>query len=293
MSAVERATPSAANGAPTPDRAHRVRGVVSTVDGWPLPGAAVTVVGATGAQLGRGAADEAGAFSVAVAAAGPATFICAAPGVDPVARSITVSGRGATDVGVVLMDSPRRTALPEPGVWVLDPAHSIVRAKARHLALSHVEGRFMAFSGEVRVADPVEASTVEVTIEAASIDTGNADRDAHLRSPDFLDVERFPVLRYRGERVVRQDEDRWRVEGFLTIRDVTRPVALEATYLGSGSDPWGGQRIALVASTQLARRDYEMNWNMGLPGGLVVVGPTLRIDLEIQAVRQVEDAVST
>jgi polyisoprenoid-binding protein YceI len=262
-----------------------LRGVVATVDGWPLPGAAVTVVGLTGQQLGRGTADETGAFTVAVAVPGPATFICAAPGVDPVARSITVKPGEVTDLGSILLDSPRRTALPEPGVWSIDPVHSIVRAKARHLALSHVEGRFTSFSGQIRIVEPIERSGVEVTIDAASIDTGNGDRDGHLRSADFLDVERFPVLTYRSDRVVRLSEDRWRVDGWLTIRDISREVALDVSYLGSGADPWGGTRFALTATTQLARKDYEINWNMGLPGGLVVVGPTLRIDLEVQAVR--------
>ncbi|MCW2638998.1 MAG: hypothetical protein JWP76_1304 [Dactylosporangium sp.] len=263
----------------------RVSGVVATADGWPLPGAAVTVVGPTGQQLGRGTADETGGFAVAVAAAGAATVICAAPGVDPAARSITIKPHEVTDLGSILLDSPRRTSLPEPGLWSIDPAHSIVRAKARHLALSHVEGRFTSFSGEIRIAEPVERSSVQVSIDAASIDTGNAERDAHLRSADFLDVDRFPVLTYRSDRVVQRGDERWRVDGWLTIRDVTREVALDVTYLGTAPDPWGGTRIALVATTQLARKDYEINWNMGLPGGLVVVGPTLRIELEVQAVR--------
>jgi polyisoprenoid-binding protein YceI len=266
-----------------------VRGVVSTAGGWPLPGAVITVVGSTGTQLGRGATDESGAFAVLVAAPGPATLICAAPGLDPFARSVTVRPDGLTDIGSVVLDSSRRRALPEPGLWRIDPAHTIVRAKARHLAISLVEGRFTAFSGLIRIGEPVERSAVEVTIDAASIDTGNAERDAHLRSADFLDVPRFPVLTYRSERVVRQSDDRWLVDGSLTIRDISRPVPLDVTYLGTGADPWGGTRIALTATTQLARKDYEMNWNMGLPGGLLLVGPTLRIELEVQAVRETTD----
>jgi polyisoprenoid-binding protein YceI len=269
-----------------PGLAWRVRGVVTTVDGWPVPGAVVTVVGAAGQQFGRGAADEAGAFAVALSGTGTATFICAAPGVDPIARAITVKENDVTDLGSIVLDSPHRSALPQPGVWAIDPAHSIIRAKARHLALSHVEGRFTSFAGEIRIAEPIGHSSVQVSIDAASIDTGNADRDAHLRSGDFLDVERFPALSYRSDRVIRQAEDRWRVDGRLTIRDITREVPLDVSYLGSGPDPWGGFRVALVATTQLARRDYEINWNMGLPGGLVLVGPTLRIDLQVQAVRQ-------
>jgi polyisoprenoid-binding protein YceI len=277
---------AAAAAAPGKGPAAGVRGSVIDIDGWPVPGAVVTVVGMTGRQLGRGTADESGTFTIAVTVPGPATFICAAPGADPIARAITVQPQGLTDLGSVVLDNPRRTSLPEPGLWAIDPVHSMVRAKARHLALSHVEARFTAFSGQVRVVEPIERSIVEVTIDAASIDTGNADRDAHLRSPDFLDVARFPALTYRGDRGVRLSGDRWRVDGRLTIRDVTRPVVLDMTYLGTGQDPWGGNRVALVATTQLARKDYEINWNMGLPGGLVMVGPTVRIDLEVQAVRQ-------
>lgn len=263
-----------------------VRGVVATLDGWPVPGAAVTVLGADGRQLGRASADEGGGFEVPVSQTGPVTVVLAAAGVDPQARAVTVPVRQVADLGVVTLGSVRRAELPERGMWRVDPAHSIVRATARHLAMSRIEGRFTAFAGVIRVADPPERSGVEVTIDAASIDTGNTDRDTHLRSPDFLDVERFPHLTYRSDAVRRESDTRWRVDGWLTIRDVTRPVPLDVTYHGSGPDPWGGTRMALTATTQLARRDFEINWNMGLPGGLVVVGPTLRVDLDIQAVRQ-------
>jgi polyisoprenoid-binding protein YceI len=259
-----------------------VRGTVSTPDGWPLPGAAVTVVGAGGRQLGRGIAGEDGRFTVPVTASGPATVVVSAPGVDPIARTVTAPA----DLGVVTLGSARREALPDPGEWEIDPAHSIIRARARHLGLSTVEGRFTRFAGTIRVADPLDRSMVEVAIESASIDTGNGDRDAHLRSPDFLDVDRFPQLTYRGGRVTRLSEQRWRITGDLTIRDVTRAVPLDVTYLGTGPDPWGGTRIALTAAAQLVRGDYDINWNLGLPGGFVLVGPTLRIDLEVQAVHK-------
>jgi polyisoprenoid-binding protein YceI len=263
-----------------------VQGVVTTADGWPLPGATITVVGDGGRQLGRATAGDDGHFSVPSTVPGPATLIVAAAGVDPLARSVNVAGDAPTDLGVLALGSARRRALPPAGEWTIDPAHTIVRARARHLGLSTVEGRFTAFTGTIQVADPIPASTVEVRIEAAGIDTGNADRDAHLRSADFLDAERFPLLIYRGDRVARLSDERWTIGGTLTIRDITRPVTLDVTYLGTGPDPWGGTRIALAATTQLARRDYEMTWNMGLPGGSVLVGPTLQIDLEIQAVRQ-------
>jgi polyisoprenoid-binding protein YceI len=158
--------------------------------------------------------------------------------------------------------------------------------------MSRVEGRFTAFTGDIRLTDPIERSSVQATIEAASINTGNAERDAHLRSADFLDVAQFPVLAFRSVRVARQGEQ-WRVSGGLTIRDITHPAVLDVTYLGSGPDSLGGTRMALVATTQIARRDYEMNWNMGVPGGLVVVGPTLRIDLDIQAVLQPDGPIQS
>jgi polyisoprenoid-binding protein YceI len=265
-----------------------VSGVVTTGDGWPLAGAAVTVVGSGGRQLGRAVAGDDGHFSAPVTAHGPATVVVAAAGVDPLARTVNVSAHAPTDLGVIVLGSARRRALPPPGQWTLDPAHTVIRARARHLGLSTVEGRFTAFSGTIHVADPVERSAVDVRIEAASIDTGNAERDAHLRSADFLDVERFPALTFRGDHVVRHSDERWTIGGTLTIRGIARPVTLDVAYLGTGPDPWGGTRTALGATTQLARRDYEMIWNMGLPGGLVLVGPTLQVDLEIQAIRQEE-----
>jgi polyisoprenoid-binding protein YceI len=269
-----------------------VRGHLTTADGWPVQGAAVTVIGSAGQQLGRATADPGGAFTVPVAGPGPVTVILAAPGVDPVARSTTVEHDRGCSLGVVVLSSARRTTLPSTGLWSIDPAHSIIRATARHIALSGVEGRFTDFTGNIRIVEPIEQSEVQVTIEAASIATGNTERDAHLRSGDFLDVERFPFLIFSSSRVTRRSEKNWRVTGLLTIRDISREIVLETTYLGSGADPWGGTRIAVVATTELARRDYELNWNMGIPGGLVVVGPTLRIHLHVQAVLQPDDATA-
>jgi polyisoprenoid-binding protein YceI len=268
--------------------ARAVTGAVTTGDGWPMPGATVTVVGPAGRQLGRAVADGSGRFTVQVRDSGPATVIITAPGVDPVARSTTIEAHGDRDLGVVVLQSPTHDRLPAPGVWTVDPAHSIVRATARHLAMSRVEGRFTELAGTITVADPIEASSVAVTIEAASIDTGNRDRDAHLRSADFLDVKQFPALTFQSHRLTRlsDGDDHWSMQGELTIRDIAREVTLDMRYGGSGPDPWGGTRMAVLATTELARRDYEINWNMGLPGGLTLIGPTLRIELDIQAVRQ-------
>jgi polyisoprenoid-binding protein YceI len=264
--------------------ARAVTGAVTSGDGWPMPGATVTVIDPAGQQLGRAAADETGRFTVRVDRSGPATVIVAAAGVDPVARGTTIDAHSDRDLGTVVLQSAARSHLPAPGTWAIDPAHSIVRATARHLAMSRVEGRFTEVAGTITVADPIEASSVAVTIEAASIDTGNHERDAHLRSADFLDVKQFPALTFRSDRLTPAGADHWSLHGALTIRDITRDVVLDLRYGGSGPDPWGGTRMAATATTQLHRSDYEINWNMGLPGGLTLIGPTLRIELDIQAV---------
>jgi polyisoprenoid-binding protein YceI len=265
-------------------------GVVRSGDGWPLPGAVITVVSGAGTQAGRAFSDAKGAFTVHVTQPGPVTAIVSAPGMQPAARSAYVATPGPTRLGDVVLVANRGPDAAPPGVWTIDPPHTIIRATARHLALTRVEGRFTRFAGQIRIADPLERSSVDVSIESASIDTGNADRDRHLRSADFLDAERFPTLAFRSTAVTLDGADRGRVRGVLSIRDIEREEVLDAAFTGSGADPWGGFRIALSATTQLARADYEINWNMGVPGGLLVVGPTLRIDLQVQAVRQDGDA---
>jgi polyisoprenoid-binding protein YceI len=262
----------------------RVTGQTATSDGWPLPGATVTLIGADGRQIGRAVADGSGRFAVPVEVTGPATVIVAAAGLDPVARSTTLLAHTDRALGTIVLQAAGHDHLPVPGAWKIDPAHSIVRATARHLGMSRVEGRFTELGGTITVADPIETSHVTVVIESASIDTGNRDRDTHLRSPDFLDVKQFPTLRYRSSGLTRLSDDHWQLDGGLTIRDITRPAPLDVHYGGSGPDPWGGTRLAVTATTQLHRSDYEINWNMGLPGGLTLIGPTLRIELDIQAV---------
>jgi polyisoprenoid-binding protein YceI len=261
----------------------QITGRTATSDGWPLPGATVTLIGSDGRQIGRATADTTGRFAVPVDATGPATVIVAAAGLDPVARRVSLPD---PDLGTIVLQAAGHDRLPSPGTWTIDPAHSIVRATARHLGMSRVEGRFTELSGTITVTDPIESSHVTVVIEAASIDTGSRDRDTHLRSPDFLDVKQFPTLRYRSSGLTRLSDDHWQLDGGLTIRDITRPVALDVHYGGSGPDPWGGTRMAATATTQLHRSDYEINWNMGLPGGLTLIGPTLRVELDIQAVLQ-------
>lgn len=268
-----------------PDGVARLRGVVRSPDGWPLGDAVVTVLGPAGGQAGRGRTDSTGGFSVDVRASGAVTLVVAAPGVPPSAvQAITASGR-VTDVGPVVLGRARTAGLPDPGTYDVDPAHTVVRATGRHLGLSRVEGRFTRFDGVLEVAERPEDSRAALTIDATSITTADDGRDAHLRSADFLDVAAFPALAFTSTHV-RPVGERWEVGGRLRIRDVERPVRLDVAFLGSGEDAFGGRRIAFAGSTVLARDDYAMRWNMGLPGGLTVLGPTLQVDLDVQAVRR-------
>jgi polyisoprenoid-binding protein YceI len=172
--------------------------------------------------------------------------------------------------------------VPQAGTYVIDTAHSTVEAVARHLMVTKVRGRFTEFSGQITVAEDVTASTVEVDIDAASITTASADRDAHLRSPDFLDVETYPTLRFRSTGVTPAG-DGWRLAGDLTIRGVTRPVVLDMAFLGSSVDPWGSSKVSFSATTEIDREDFGMTWNQGLEAGGVLVGKSLKIEIEIQA----------
>ena len=184
------------------------------------------------------------------------------------------------------MSAIETTTAPTPiptGVWEIDPSHSNVEFVARHL-LSRVRGRFTGFGGAITIAEPLSRSSVGVTIDAASVDTHNADRDAHLRSPDFLDVERYPEISFRSTSVAEDGDGRYRLDGDLTIRGVTRPVTLELAYLGWSDDPWGGKRAGFSATTEIDRHDFGATWNLAVETGGVVVGRKVRIELEIEAV---------
>lgn len=175
--------------------------------------------------------------------------------------------------------------VPAPGTWRIDPAHSSVEFVARHLMVSKVRGRFGSLEGTIHVDEEPERSTVEVQIDAASIDTGEPKRDEHLRSPDFLDVERYPSLTFRSTSAERTGQRTLRVKGELTIRDVTRPVALDVEYQGIVLDPWGNSRAGFTASAEIDREEFGVTWNQALETGGVLVGRKLSIEIEIAAVR--------
>src|SRR5688572_336133 len=152
--------------------------------------------------------------------------------------------------------------------WNIDFSHSSIGFSIRHMVVSKVRGRFSKYSGTLAIDDrDLTRSVVEATIDASSIDTGTPQRDAHLRSADFFDVEKFPELRFRSLRIEALDKDRFRVVGELTIRDVTREVALEVEYGGRAKDPWGNERVGFLARTALDRKDFGLGWNQWLEAG--------------------------
>lgn len=173
--------------------------------------------------------------------------------------------------------------------WEIDPAHSTIEFAVKHMMFTTVRGRFKNLKGTITADEShPNQSRVEVEIDAASIDTGVGDRDQHLRSADFLDVETHPTLTFRSKRVegaMAKEGDRFRVIGDLTIRDVTMEVTLDATYEGRGQDPWGKERAGVRATTEIDRRDWGLQWNQALETGGVLVGNSVRIELEVQAVR--------
>jgi len=170
--------------------------------------------------------------------------------------------------------------------WNIDTVHSGINFSVRHMVVSKVRGRFGKFSGELAIDDDdLTRSSVNVAIEAASIDTGNAQRDGHLRSGDFFDVEAFPELRFRSTRIDKRGDDRYAVVGQLTIRDVTREVSLDVEFGGRARDPWGNERVGFVATASVDRKEFGLRWNQALETGGVLVGDRIDIELELQGVR--------
>jgi polyisoprenoid-binding protein YceI len=175
-------------------------------------------------------------------------------------------------------------------IWQIDAAHTSVEFAVKHMMFTTVRGRFKDVKGTIvaNESNP-DQSTVTVEIAAASIDTGSADRDAHLRSADFLDVETHPTITFRSKRVdgaMKKEGDKFRLTGDLSIRGTTMEVTLECTYEGTGKDPWGGTRAGSRAEGRIDRRDWGLKWNQALETGGILVANEVRIEVEVQAVKQ-------
>jgi len=168
-------------------------------------------------------------------------------------------------------------------LWQLDTAHSSIGFSARHLMVSNVRGSFGDFALEVEF-DPAhpELGRVVVTVQAASIDTGSADRDAHLRSADFLDVERFPTLVFTSTRVMSLGPDEYSLHGDMTIRDQTHEMVFDVSYHGDIANPLGGRSAGFTANGSLGRQDFGLVWNLGLEGGGLIVGDEIKVEIDIE-----------
>lgn len=172
-------------------------------------------------------------------------------------------------------------------IWTLDPTHSSIGFSVKHMMFARVRGRFSSWAGALHAAPDGDwaQALAKVEVDAASIDTGVADRDVHLRSGDFFDAETFPKLTFESTRVEALGGDRFAVHGELTIRGVTREVVLSTELGGLGKDPWGNDRVAFTAKTSIDRYDFGLKWNQALETGGLLVGRTIDIELDVQAVR--------
>jgi polyisoprenoid-binding protein YceI len=178
--------------------------------------------------------------------------------------------------------------------WTIDPMHSSIQFSVRHLVITKVRGNFKSYQGSIELDEnDFTRSSVNVEIDASSIDTAEPKRDAHLKAADFLDVEQYPSLSYRSTSIAKKGDDSYEVQGHLTLHGVTRPVTLVAEFQGQAKDPWGGQRVAFGAKTSVTREDFGLTYSQLLETGGALVGSKIDIELEIQAVKaQAEKSAS-
>ncbi|WP_433870347.1 YceI family protein [Saccharopolyspora sp. CA-218241] len=254
-----------------------------------VPGATVTVVDRFNKEIAQGDTDSYGYF---VAALPPGTHKVSvvAGGYRRFSTRTEVRVNQHTSIGGVELKADDSLELPQPGVYRFDPYHTEIRFVAQHVGMSKIHGMFKNFDGLIHVAPNFADTRVEVVIEAASVDTGVEMRDTHLRSADFFDVENYPKLYFRSERLTQLRGDRWTISGNLTLRGHSTNVQLDTTYLGQrkwqGPGFDGDLRVAALATTTLRREDYSVNWQATLAKGIAVVGPTIDIQLGVQAVHE-------
>ena len=173
--------------------------------------------------------------------------------------------------------------------WKIDNAHSEVNLSVRHMMISTVRGRFEKFTGTVEFNEEHPAqSSVDVQIEAASINTRDPKRDGHLKSPDFLNADVYPYLTFKHKRIEVVDDSHGRIIGDLTIRDITKEVVLDVTFNGKAKSPWGQESAGFSATTKINRKDWDLNWNLPLETGGWLVDDMITINIEIEVIKQPE-----
>jgi polyisoprenoid-binding protein YceI len=172
------------------------------------------------------------------------------------------------------------------GIWAIDPAHSKIGFAVKHMGIATVRGEFGEFEGTLEIGEDLASARAYGTVRAGSVDTNQPQRDEHLRSPDFFDVEQHPELRFESTRIEPVDDETFRITGDLTLHGVTREVVLTADVLGTETDPQGNERVGLEVTGQLSRDDYGMKFNQALGSGNVVVSDRVKLALDVSAVRQ-------
>ncbi|MGW1592654.1 YceI family protein [Streptomyces sp. NPDC002343] len=249
----------------------------------PVPGAELAVSDSVGRRVVTGGTDPYGLFLTMVPA-GEYRLAVAAEGYAPYRATALVAENSLASLGDVTLQVAQPPEPPAPGDWNIEPAHSSIGFTARHIGLARIHGRFSSFAGVVRIAERMEQSMMHVVIDASSIDTGVRMRDDHLRSGDFLDVQRFPTLEFYSDRFVHKGGNRWAVTGALSLHGVTRTVTLDTEYLGLGNGMEGETRAACRATTELHRDDFTVSWQSMLARGIAAIGPSIRVDLDVQIV---------
>jgi polyisoprenoid-binding protein YceI len=178
----------------------------------------------------------------------------------------------------------RTTPLMPTGTWVVDPAHSSIEFSIKHMGIANVRGHFSEFEGKLEVKESLADSRAHGIVKAASIDSGEAKRDEHLRSPDFFDVEQFPDIAFESTRVEAIDDESTRVHGNVTMHGITKEIRLDVRFQGTETDPWDKLRTGLAVVGMLDRSDFDMKFNQALGSGNVLVGDKVKMALEISAV---------
>jgi polyisoprenoid-binding protein YceI len=204
------------------------------------------------------------------------------------ALTSNVRGRyGLTsEIGEIMSTTSAASTVVPTGTWKVDPAHSNVGFAVKHMGIATVRGEFGEFEGTLEIGADLSTAKAYGTVKAASVDTSEAQRDDHLRSPDFFDAEQYPELSFESTRIEALDDEEFRITGKLTIHGITNEVVLHADYQGTDVDPWDNQRVGLEVTGQLSRGDYGMKFNQALGSGNMLVGDKIKLELDISAVKQ-------
>ncbi|MEU6005143.1 YceI family protein [Streptomyces sp. NPDC047453] len=258
--------------------------------GQPMGGAEVTVTALDSHRVVTHGTTDPYGFFMAALPPGSYSVRTAAEGLSPARETVEIAAGVAPAPARITLEPARQLELPPPGTWLFDPPHTAIRFIAKHVGMAHVHGRFTRFDGGIRVTQNMTDSQVSVRIDASSITTGNKTRDNHLRSADFLDVARYPYIDFVSTRFVYRGGSKWTLHGSLTMHGTSRSVGLDTTYLGTVNGGYEQElRCAALAKAELHREDFTLNYRSMLARGIAVVGPTVQLELDVQAMYRTPD----